>query len=124
MFQLPNWVEAGITFWAAAYLGAVVVPVVHFYGPKEVGYILRATEPAVVITPDRFGHTDHVAMYDELLAAHPDTHWLDAIEHETAELAVAVAAARASKPARRWKIRAIVACWMRAQVPAARAPRP
>jgi len=35
MFQLPNWVEAGITFWAAAYLGAVVVPVVHFYGPAR-----------------------------------------------------------------------------------------
>ena len=32
LFQLPNWVEAGITFWAAAYLGAVVVPIVHFYG--------------------------------------------------------------------------------------------
>jgi DNA replication and repair protein RecF len=27
--------------------------------------------------------------------AHPDAHWLDAIEHETAELAIAVAAARA-----------------------------
>ena len=40
VFQLPNWVEAGITFWAAAYLGAVVVPIVHFYGAKEVGYIL------------------------------------------------------------------------------------
>ncbi len=26
LFQLPNWVEAGITFWGAAYLGAVVVP--------------------------------------------------------------------------------------------------
>ena len=26
VFQLPNWVEAGIAFWAAAYLGAVVVP--------------------------------------------------------------------------------------------------
>ena len=26
----------GITFWAAAYLGAVVVPIVHFYGAKEV----------------------------------------------------------------------------------------
>jgi non-ribosomal peptide synthetase component E (peptide arylation enzyme) len=36
VFQLPNWVEAGITFWAAAYLGAVVVPIVHFYGAKEV----------------------------------------------------------------------------------------
>jgi DNA replication and repair protein RecF len=30
----------------------------------------------------------------------PDTHWLDAIEHETAELAVAVAAARADAVAR------------------------
>ena len=40
VFQLPNWVEAGITFWGAAYVGAVVVPVVHFYGAKEVGYIL------------------------------------------------------------------------------------
>ena len=40
VFQLPNWVEAGITFWAAAYLGAVVVPIVHFYGAKEVEYIL------------------------------------------------------------------------------------
>jgi DNA replication and repair protein RecF len=30
-----------------------------------------------------------------LEASHPDPHWLDAIEHETAELAVAVAAARA-----------------------------
>ena len=36
VFQLPNWVEAGITFWAAAYVGAVVVPIVHFYGAKEV----------------------------------------------------------------------------------------
>jgi DNA replication and repair protein RecF len=30
-----------------------------------------------------------------LEAPHPDPHWLDAVEHETAELAVAVAAARA-----------------------------
>src|SRR6185369_16125068 len=46
VFQLPNWVEAGITFWAAAYLGAVVVPIVHFYGAKEVDYILRTVSPA------------------------------------------------------------------------------
>jgi len=32
--------------------------------------------------------------------AHPDMHWLDAIEHETAELAVAVAAQRAETVAR------------------------
>ncbi|MFN8025392.1 MAG: AMP-binding protein [Acidimicrobiia bacterium] len=76
VLQLPNWMEAGVAYFAATYLGAVVVPVVHFYGPKEVGYILGATDPAVVVTPAAFGHTDHLAMYDDLLAAHPDTHWL------------------------------------------------
>ena len=34
-FQLPNWVEAAVTFWGAAYAGAVVVPIVHFYGDKR-----------------------------------------------------------------------------------------
>src|SRR5262245_37318944 len=29
-FQLANWMEAAATFWAIAYLGAVVVPIVHF----------------------------------------------------------------------------------------------
>ena len=76
MFQIPNWVEAGITFWAAAYLGAVVVPVVHFYGPKEVDYILGATSPDVIVTADRFGHNDFVATYDELLADRPEPLWL------------------------------------------------
>lgn len=76
VFQLPNWVEAGITFWAAAYVGAVVVPIVHFYGPKEVGYILDSTAPSVVVTPDRFGHVDHAAMYDALLADRPGPTWL------------------------------------------------
>jgi acyl-CoA synthetase len=68
VFQLPNWVEAGITFWAAAYLGAVVVPVVHFYGAKEVGYILRATTPKVIVTADRFGHSDYLPVYEPLLS--------------------------------------------------------
>jgi acyl-CoA synthetase (AMP-forming)/AMP-acid ligase II len=58
VFQLPNWVEAAITFWGAAYVGATVVPVVHFYGPKEVGFILDVTQPAVVVTPARFGTRD------------------------------------------------------------------
>jgi acyl-CoA synthetase len=76
VFQLPNWVEAGITFWATAYLGAVVVPIVHFYGPKEVAYILDATDPAVVVTPEGFGHVDHLSFYDELLAERPGPSWL------------------------------------------------
>jgi acyl-CoA synthetase len=54
-FQLPNWVEAAATFWASAFLGAVVVPIVHFYGPKELSYILASAKPRVFITAERFG---------------------------------------------------------------------
>ncbi|MBV8788532.1 MAG: AMP-binding protein [Mycobacterium sp.] len=54
-FQLPNWVEAAVTFWASAFLSAVVVPIVHFYGPKELRYILSAVKPSVFITAEGFG---------------------------------------------------------------------
>jgi acyl-CoA synthetase (AMP-forming)/AMP-acid ligase II len=57
-FQLPNWAEAAAVFWASALLGAVVVPIVHFYGPKEVGYILRSTRPAAYFAAERFGRQE------------------------------------------------------------------
>jgi acyl-CoA synthetase len=67
VFQLPNWAEAAITFWGAAYAGAIVVPVVHFYGTKELEYIFRVTEPDLVITADRFGRMEYLSAYSELL---------------------------------------------------------
>jgi acyl-CoA synthetase (AMP-forming)/AMP-acid ligase II len=84
-FQLPNWVEAAVVFWAASFLGAVVVPIVHFYGRKEVGYILGAVRPTVFVAAERFGrleyHPDLAADvpivgvvgrdFDDLLAATP-----------------------------------------------------
>lgn len=53
--QLPNWMEAAATFWASALLGAVTVPIVHFYGPKELGFILEDSGPQVFITAAQFG---------------------------------------------------------------------
>lgn len=58
-FQLPNWMEAAATFWASALLGAVTVPIVHFYGRKEVGHIMTAAQPRVFITTERFGRMEH-----------------------------------------------------------------
>jgi acyl-CoA synthetase len=65
-FQLPNWVEAAATFWAVALLGAVPVPIVHFYGPKEVGFILEQSGSRTLITADHFGHLDFLANLDSL----------------------------------------------------------
>lgn len=74
-FQLPNWVEAAATFYATTFLGAVVVPIVHFYGPKEVGYILRKTRVKALVTADRFGHQDFLANLDGLRSDLPDLQW-------------------------------------------------
>ena len=68
-FQLPNWMEAAAVFWASAFLGAVVVPIVHFYGRKEVGYILDAVGPRVFVTAERFGRME---FQPDLCAEVPD----------------------------------------------------
>ncbi len=68
VFQLPNWREAAAVFWASAFLGAVVVPVVHFYGRKELGYILETVKPRVFVGPERFGRLEH---QDDLFADVP-----------------------------------------------------
>jgi len=60
-FQLPNWVEAAITFYACAMLGVVLVPIVHFYGPKEVGFILRQSGARAFIVVGRIGQRDYQA---------------------------------------------------------------
>ncbi|CAI7980899.1 acyl-CoA synthetase [Frankia sp. Hr75.2] len=59
VFQLPNWMEAAAVFWASSFLGAVVVPVVHFYGRKELGYILERTSPKVFVTAEGFGRMEY-----------------------------------------------------------------
>ena len=86
-FQLPNWMEAAATFWAASFLGAVVVPVVHFYGAKEIRHIVATARPKVFITFEEFGRARYEAElyadvpivgvvgrdFDDLLADQPLT---------------------------------------------------
>lgn len=83
------------TFRASAFLGAVVVPIVHFYGRKEVSHILAAAKPRVFVTTEQFGrmtfqpesceevpivalvggderlHDGHVQGFDDMLADEP-----------------------------------------------------
>lgn len=53
--QLPNWMEAAVAFWASAFLGAVTVPIVHFYGRKELGHIMATAKPKVFVSTEQFG---------------------------------------------------------------------
>src|SRR3984957_14605252 len=70
--QLPNWKEAAVSFWAAAILGATVTPIVHFYGAKEVDYILRRTRVRALVTADRFGCNDYLTTVDTVRSQAPD----------------------------------------------------
>ncbi len=69
--QLPNWAEVAVAIWAASFLGAVVVPIVHFYGPKEVGFIVRESAARALISADRFGSVDFLAGLEGIRADAP-----------------------------------------------------
>ena len=63
-FQIPNWREAVVSFAALAMGGYVLVPIVHIYGRKEVGFILDECEAAAYLSPASFGHVDYVDTVD------------------------------------------------------------
>ena len=51
-YQLPNWAETVVTLWGGALAGVVLVPIVHFYGPREVAFILGQSGAKAMITVD------------------------------------------------------------------------
>jgi acyl-coenzyme A synthetase/AMP-(fatty) acid ligase len=63
-YQLPNRVEAMIALYGAAMAGAVVVPVVHFYGPTELRFILEQLGAKLHVTTATFGSSEYLAALD------------------------------------------------------------
>ncbi len=64
--QVPNWLEGAVAFQAAMMLGVVVVPIIHIYGPSEVGYILERSGAKAFLCPDRWRHIDFFERLDRL----------------------------------------------------------
>jgi acyl-coenzyme A synthetase/AMP-(fatty) acid ligase len=59
------------------------VPIVHFYGPKEVGYILAKTNVKALVTADRFGHQDFLANLVLLREDLPGLEWVAVVGDRT-----------------------------------------
>ncbi|GMU78291.1 MAG: long-chain-fatty-acid--CoA ligase [Acidimicrobiia bacterium] len=64
--QMPNWFETAAALVAIGLVGAVPVPIVHFYGAKELGFILGQSRARVLLTADRFGHVDMIANLEQV----------------------------------------------------------
>jgi acyl-CoA synthetase (AMP-forming)/AMP-acid ligase II len=71
---VPNWLEGALAYQGALMLGATVVPIVHIYGPREVGFILRQSGARVLVMPDRWRNID----YNERFAGVTD---IPSLEH-------------------------------------------
>jgi len=59
--QVPSRIDGVIAQAAAVLAGAVLVPVVPSYGPRELGFILRESRARLLVTPDRWGRRDYLA---------------------------------------------------------------
>jgi len=72
VYQLPNWSEAIVALWGGFHLGCVMVPIIHFYGAREVEFICRQVGATALVTVDRYGPTDHLANLAGFGASLPD----------------------------------------------------
>ncbi|MGD9794501.1 MAG: AMP-binding protein, partial [Acidimicrobiia bacterium] len=59
--QVPNWLEGALAYQATFKLGLVIVPIVHIYGPAEVGFILNESKAKALIIPQRWRNIDYLA---------------------------------------------------------------
>jgi acyl-CoA synthetase (AMP-forming)/AMP-acid ligase II len=64
--QVPNWLEGALIFQAAMILGVVTLPIIHIYGPAEVGFVLRQSGARAFICPARWRHIDYLARLEQL----------------------------------------------------------
>jgi acyl-CoA synthetase len=58
--QVPSRIEGVVVQAAAVLAGAVPVPVVPSYGPRELGFIVRESRARLLVTPDRLGRRDYL----------------------------------------------------------------
>ncbi|WP_256789666.1 AMP-binding protein [Frankia sp. AvcI1] len=92
--QVPNWLEGAVVYHAAISLGLVLVPVVHIYGPVEVGYILRQSGARALVMPDRWRTIDYLDRF-ATVGDCPDLEHVITIGERTAPGGVTLAALEA-----------------------------
>ena len=64
--QLPTARDTAVLYLAALDIGAVLVPIVHIYGPAEVGFILRESRARLLCVPERWRGIDFLARVEAL----------------------------------------------------------
>lgn len=79
---LPNWPEFVVTVFAAAKLGAVIVPLNPRHTTPELQYMLRHSETAAVVTAEQYAGVDYLARYESFLTSLPDLQYVVSVGEE------------------------------------------
>ena len=80
--DLPNWPEFVLSMFAAAKLGAVIVPLNPRYTVPELQYMLRHSEATVVVCAETFNGVDYLQLFENFLTALPDLQYLVTVGEE------------------------------------------
>jgi acyl-coenzyme A synthetase/AMP-(fatty) acid ligase len=87
--EMPNWMEACLTYLASAHLGLVVVPIIHIYRAKEVEFILRQSGAKAFMVPDTWSGIDYLAMLSEIRDRLPELQHVIVVGEKVPEGAIA-----------------------------------
>jgi fatty-acyl-CoA synthase len=74
--DLPNWPEFVVSMFAAAKLGAVIVPLNPRYTVPELQYMLRHSEAAAVVSAEDFDGVDYLELFERFLTSLPELQYL------------------------------------------------
>jgi fatty-acyl-CoA synthase len=80
--DLPNWPEFVLSMFAAAKLGAVIVPLNPRYTVPELQYMLRHSEATVVVCAENFNGVDYLQLFEGFLTSLPDLQFLVTVGEE------------------------------------------
>ena len=80
--NLPNWPEFVVSMFAAAKLGATIVPLNPKYTTPELQYMLRHSEAVVCVTAETWDGVDYLARFENFLAALPDLQYIVSVGEE------------------------------------------
>ncbi len=79
---MPNRPEFVLTVLAAAEIGAVVVPLNPAYSARDIQFVLRNTEAALVVTAERHAGVDYLELFESLFSELPGLQYLVTVGEE------------------------------------------
>lgn len=79
---LPAWPEFVVTLFAAAKLGAVIVPLNPRLTTPELQYMLRHSEAVAAVTVESHHGTDYLELFEDLLIQLPELQYLVTVGEE------------------------------------------